>query len=166
MGVGTRRDSPSLARDLELLRTLGTNARVLISAEGHEEAETLARRIHTERRSPRGRFTTVDCGAPRHVLQDELVGPLGIRSIGTSSPRRTLYLKDVGKLPREQQRLVQDLLLDKAIEAWPDPMAVRVIASTTESLIDRVRDGTFEEMLFYRLNVIHIDLRGDCCGTV
>jgi DNA-binding NtrC family response regulator len=156
MNVGTRRDSPSLARDLELLRTVGTDACVLISTEGHDEAETLARRIHTERKSPRGRFMAVDCGSPRHVLEDDLFGPL---RIGSETSRRTLFLKDVGKLRPEHQTLMKNLLLDATVAAWPAPAPVRVIASTTESLIDRVEDGTFEDTLFYRLNMIHLDLR-------
>ena len=130
--VENQRDSPLLAQGLDLIRTSGTDACVLISMGVSSQAETVARRIHAVSPSPRGRFAHGAC---------------------------TLFLKEVGRLSLDHQRRLLASLIDATLASWPTRVRARVIACTSESLLDRVIHGTFDDRLFYRLNVIHLDLR-------
>jgi transcriptional regulator of acetoin/glycerol metabolism len=145
----------SLARDIRCIHACGAD-RILISVHKQGCAEALARRIHNRGRSPIGPFDTVDCGAPDAVLENSLFGRL---TPLRAEPGGTLFLREVGKLgPGHQARLLK-ALTECAAASWPEPMTPRAIAFTSEPLFERVHGGTFDLQLFYRLNVIHIDLR-------
>jgi DNA-binding NtrC family response regulator len=107
--------------------------------------------------SPRGRFKTVDCTLSDRVLDEMLFGRLDAAAGG---PPCTLFLKEVGRLGQAHQRRLLESLIGATVATWPDRAPARVIASTTESLFDRVVIGTFDDRLFYRLNVIHLNMRG------
>lgn len=155
-GVENQQDSPLLIQDLELLRSSGTDACVLISVCECGNAERIARRIHLQSPSPQGRFVGVDCGGPAAILEDELFGRLD----GRHDPGAcTLFLKEVGRLSTEHQARLLVSLMDSTFASWPERASVRVVACTTEPLLDRVLKGTFDDRLFYRLNVIHLNLR-------
>ena len=112
--------------------------------------------IHNRGRSSMGPFDTVDCGAPDAVLENSLFGRL---TPLRGKPGGTLFLREVGKLGPEHQARLLKALTECAKASWPEPMTPRAIASTSEPLFDRALDGTFDLRLFYRLNVMHIDLR-------
>lgn len=147
-------NSPTLAEDMELIRASGTDACVLISVSGVALAETAARQIHAISPAPRGRFVTVDCTASPAALEANLFARLGTRS-----GRCTLFLKEIGQLTTEHQQRLLGCLLDATLDTWPSRVPARIIAFTSESLLDKVLNGTFDDRLFYRLNVIHMDLR-------
>jgi DNA-binding NtrC family response regulator len=145
----------SVARDIRCIRAFGAD-RILISVPKQACAEALARRIHNRGRSPIGPFVTVDCGAPDAVLENSLFGRLTPQR---GEPRGTLFLSEVGKLGPEHQARLLKALTECAVASWPEPVTPRIIAFTSEPLFDRANDGAFDLRLFYRLNVIHIDLR-------
>ena len=156
MRLASRRSGQrSLARDIRCIHTFGAD-RILISVHKQANAEALARRIHNRGRSPTAPFDTVDCGAPAAVLENSLFGRLTQLRGETGG---TLFLSEVGKLGPEHQARLLKALIECREASWPEPMTPRAIASTSEALFDRVQDGTFDLRLFYRLNVIHIDLR-------
>ena len=146
----------SLQREIDLICSVGASACVLITVCASGADETLAPRIHGVRNAPRGRFLMIDCGLPVRALDGELFGRLERRP---AASRCTLFLREVGKLPADQQLRLLRALRDNALACWPDPPPVRVVASTSECLFERVIDGSFDADLFYRLNTIHLDLR-------
>ena len=154
--VENQQDSPLLAQGLELIRTSGTDACVLISVGASSRAEAIARRIHAVSPSPRGRFVPIDCAAAPAVLEEDLFGRVNGRYAQGAC---TLFLKEVGRLSMDHQRRLLASLIDATLASWPTRIRARVIACSSESLLDRVIHGTFDDRLFYRLNVIHLDLR-------
>src|SRR5436190_1717164 len=97
----------------------------------------------------------IDCGLPVRELDEELFGRLKCRP---AACRCTLLLKEVGRLPTDQQlRLL--MALRRNATCGPEPPPVRVVASTSEGLFERVIGGSFDADLFYSLNAIHLDLR-------
>ena len=154
--VENQRDSPLLAQGLDLIRSSGTDACVLISVVVPSQAESIARRIHSVSPSPSGRFIPVDCAAAPMVLEEDLFGRVDGRYARGAC---TLFLKEVGRLSLEHQHRLLAALIDSTLASWPSRVRARVIASASESLLDRVIHGTFDDRLFYRLNVIHLDLR-------
>jgi DNA-binding NtrC family response regulator len=127
-------------------------ARLLITADTSREAEALARRLHTA--SVRAGFPFVRKEASElpvepHMLRDTCA------SLVEGAAGGTLFLHDVEAMPRDVQNVFVELLAElESTRAASD--AVRVVAATTASLVDRVADGRFSERLFYRLNTIHV----------
>ena len=100
-----------------------------------------------------GRFVTVDCATDQE-LEEQLFEVL----TGPEQPRvSTLFVEEVGKLSLAQQRRLLGAL-DRPMNGGPDRWT-RVIACSSESLLDRVSTGTFDDRLFYRLNAIHLLLQ-------
>ena len=148
-----------------------TASTVLILGESGTGKEHVARTIHES--SPReGRpFRTIDCGAiPEALLTMELFGsvpgafPGAIDKPGIFelAERGTVFLDDLGALPPSGQtgllRILTAHLVQRAGEAEPRPVDVRILAAASLDLRDRVKAGTFREDLFYRLNVFAIHL--------
>lgn len=128
--------------DLDVLAASAADVCILIS--GTEGTLEIARRIHGLRRGRPGLFRVVDCGWPPTLLDQQLFH--GIRP-GSSG---TVFLEEVGRLgPELQERLL------RALDAPADSRA-RLMASTSESLIQRALEGSFNERLLYRLNAIHV----------
>lgn len=147
-------------------------APVLITGERGTGKEVVAREIH--RRGPRHQqpFVPLRCSAtPEDLFESELFGhvagsfPGALRDKpGLLSQCRggTLFLDDVGHLPLRLQGKLLRLIQEKTYQArgasqWQDS-DVRILAAHTGDLKDRIRQGTFREDLFYRLNVIPIHL--------
>jgi transcriptional regulator of acetoin/glycerol metabolism len=139
----------------QLAEDIGCAARsdvpVLITGrpeEGHEIACAIDRRS----RSPKGTVEVVDCrqgGALGKVLsftpRDPSQAPTGRASI--------LLLQEVQALSLNEQAEFEDRLAELRVSRR---MPIRIIASSSMPLFERVRDGCFNERLFYRLNVIHM----------
>jgi len=123
----------------------GTEARVLISGESGTGKELLARAIH--RASPRRAkaFVTVNCST---LADGQLEGALF-----RSAEGGTLLLDEIGALPIPAQLKLLQLLQDDAA-----PANVRIISATNRDLQSLLASGQFREDLYYRLNVVHIEL--------
>lgn len=148
-----------------------TNSTVLILGESGTGKELIARAIH-ELSGCRGHFVPVNCGAiPDNLLESELFGHEKGAFTGAiaSKPGRfsladggTIFLDEIGEMSPHLQVKLLRVLQDKVVESVgglkPRPVNVRVIAATNVNLAEQVREGKFREDLFYRLQVVPINL--------
>jgi DNA-binding NtrC family response regulator len=150
----------------------GSASTVLIHGETGTGKELVARAIHQT--SPRRalRFVALSCSAiPETLLEAELFGHVRGAFTGAVASRQgrfedadkgTLFLDEVGTMPMAVQMKMLRALQEREFERVGDGKAikvdVRVIAATNAHLAKMVKAGTFREDLYYRLNVIQIDL--------
>jgi two-component system response regulator AtoC len=171
-GIQLTGRSPQLvALQQEVERVGRSDAKVLITGESGVGKEIVARAIHS--RGPRATavFAPVNCaGLPETLLESELFGH--VRGSFTGAYRDkpgkletahmgTIFLDEVGEMTLRMQGLLLRFLetgeLQKVGAEGAGRIAnVRVIAATNRDLRDLIKQGTFREDLFYRLNVIHI----------
>ena len=157
----------------QLLETVAaTSSTVLITGETGTGKELAARAIHHN--SPRrgNRFVALNCSAiPETLLEAELFGHVRGAFTGAVGNRQgrleqahrgTLFLDEVGTMSPGLQakllRVLQEREFERVGESHTVKIDVRVIAATHSDLAKMVADGTFREDLFYRLNVIPVQL--------
>ena len=153
--------------DFDLSSAVHSDACVLLT--GKEKAvRDVAGRIHSLSGGRQGPFTVVDCGGPEEVVERALFGALAETAASTPpepQPRLaqagTVLLKDVGRLAPNVQSRLADRLVGLRGKQLPGSSQCRLMASTSEPLLPRVLDGTFDDRLFYRLNVIHLIISGE-----
>ena len=129
-----------------------------------EAVEALAYRIHTFSTWRYGPFSVVDCSAPERLIEALLFnGGHVVDSPVMLRPRPdrrrnggTVLLQDVGKLSLDFQAMLADRLSEIRGLGKLEGSTRRLIASTAEALWPRVEAGTFDDRLFYRLNVMHL----------
>jgi len=147
--------------DVDLMTAVRTDACVLLT--GKEDAvRALAYRIHSLGGWRHGPFTIVDCSWPGETVERVLFGLLSETESSTAqepctrlAQAGTVLLQNIGRLaPTEQSRIAERLV--HFCGKRPGSSRRRLIASTSEPLLPRVLDGTFDDRLFYRLNVIHV----------
>jgi two-component system response regulator AtoC len=145
---------------------------VLISGESGTGKELIARALHRNSERRDGAFIQINCGAiPENLFEAELFGYERGAFTGavTSKPGRfelanggTLFLDEVGELPRDMQvkilRALQERRIDRVGGLRSLPIDVRLIAATNIDLKKAVQEGSFREDLYFRLNVIPIQL--------
>lgn len=165
--------SPSMQKIFSQLEAVAeTGATVLISGETGTGKELLARTIHAH--SPRRDkpFVAINCGAfPDTLLESELFGYKKGAFTGADrdKPGRfalaeggTLMLDEIGEISPAMQVLLLRVLQERTYEPLGAVKAaktnVRIIAATHRNLRDMVRDGGFRQDLFYRINVIQLEL--------
>ena len=135
----------------------GTDARVLLSGETGTGKRLLARAIHDASPRRNKAFVAVNCNASDELaLQTELISALQTADGGT------VLLEEVSQLSLRLQlalmRVLQDNEVRPAEGGAPVAVNIRIISSTHRDLQPLVAAGQFREDLFYRLNVIHIEL--------
>ena len=149
-----------------------TAARVLITGENGTGKELVARALH--RQSPRARkpFVEVNCAAiPGELIESELFGHMKGSFTGAIQDRAgkfeqadggTLFLDEVGDMSLAAQakvlRVLQDGDVTRIGGAKPRKVDVRVIAATNKKLETEIGEGRFREDLYYRLNVVPIQV--------
>jgi DNA-binding NtrC family response regulator len=148
-----------------------TEATVLVLGETGTGKELLARAVH--RRSQRGgRFVAVNCAAVSEALVDsELFGHVAGAFTGAThateglfrlADKGTLMLDEIGNIPLTAQHRLLRVLQEGAVRPVGGelemPVDVRVLAATSTSLEEDVRSGRFREDLFYRLDVIRLEI--------
>jgi transcriptional regulator with GAF, ATPase, and Fis domain len=167
----TGRSAEVVALEQEIDRVARSDAKVLITGESGVGKEIVARAIHS--RGPRAGhvFAPVNCaGLPETLLESELFGHVKGSFTGAyrDKPGKletahlgTIFLDEVGEMTLRMQGLLLRFLetgeLQKVgADGSGRIVNVRVIAATNRDLRDMIKQGTFREDLFYRLNVIHI----------
>ena len=148
--------------DLELASAVRSDACVLFTGR-KETVQAVAHRIHNLSGWRQGPFTIVDCAGSEEALESELFGVFA--DTDPSSARQpfprlaqagTILLQDVWRLPLEVQHRLADQLVHLRRKRLRGRSTRRLMASSSEPLLPRVLDGTFDDRLFYRLNVIHV----------
>jgi two-component system response regulator GlrR len=150
----------------------GTDARVLITGESGSGKELLARAIH--KASPRRNrpFVAINCSAmAENMLDSELFGHSKGAFSGASGDHRglfqtaeggTLLLDEIGDMPMRLQlkllRLLQENVIRPIGSTATIPTNVRVLSSAHSDLQQLLAGGQFREDLYYRLNVVHIEM--------
>jgi DNA-binding NtrC family response regulator len=165
--------SHAMARLLQLLETVAaTNSTILITGETGTGKEVVARAIHHNSPRRAQRFVALNCSAiPETLLEAELFGHVRGAFTGAIGNRQgrleqahkgTLFLDEVGTMSAALQMKLLRVLQERAFERIGDAnttkVDVRVIAATNSDLARMVADGAFREDLFYRLNVIPVQL--------
>jgi DNA-binding NtrC family response regulator len=149
-----------------------TESTVLIQGESGTGKEVVARYIHNLSNRVDGPFLSINCGAlPENLLESELFGHVKGSFTGAVRDKQGLFaaarggsffLDEVGEMPPSLQvKLLRVLQEREAIPVGatePIPVDVRIIAATNRDLEEEIRRGNFRSDLFYRLNVIAINL--------
>ncbi len=166
-------DSEPMRRLRELIATAApTTGRVLIRGENGSGKELVAREIHARSARHERPFVEVNCAAiPEELIESELFGHEKGAFTGALARRRgkfeladggTLFLDEIGDMSLKTQAKVLRALEEQAFErvGGKDTLRVdvRVIAASNRDLAALIRTGSFREDLYYRLNVIPIEV--------
>lgn len=153
---------------------------VLITGESGTGKELVARALHVESERADGPFVAINCaGIPTELLESELFGHVAGAFSGAAGARKGLFaeahggsllLDEIGEMPPAMQAKLLRLLQDGRVRPVggnrEESADVRVLAATNRDLAPMIRDGSFREDLFYRLETFHITVpplreRGD-----
>jgi two-component system response regulator HydG len=166
-------DSPPMRKVLALVEAVApTDSTVLIQGESGSGKELVARAVHERSARAQKSFVAVNCGAfSESVLESELFGHARGAFTGAVTARKglfeeasggTLFLDEVGEMPLPVQVRLLRVLEEREVRPVGSnetrKVDVRVIAATNRSLSVATKDGTFREDLFYRLNVVSLDV--------
>jgi PAS domain S-box-containing protein len=165
--------SPKMQKVFDMIPLMAqTDASVLLTGETGTGKDKIAEVVHQQSSRARFPFIKVNCGAlPLGLLESELFGHVKGAFTGASrnkpgmfklADRGTLFLTEVGDMPMPLQVKLLSVLDDRKFVpvGGEESMRVdvRIIAATHWPLREQVRNHTFREDLFYRLNVLHVHL--------
>ncbi len=165
--------SPLMQRLFEILPAIAaSSSTVMLLGETGTGKEVMARTIHSLSARPQGPFVAVNCGAlPDTLLESELFGYKAGAFTGATrdKPGRfslarggTIFLDEIGEVsPALQVRLLR-VLQERSFEPLggvsSETSDARVIVATNRDLTEQVRKGLFREDLYYRVNVVRMEL--------
>ena len=149
-----------------------TDAPVLIIGESGTGKELVARAVHRQGLRATGPFIPINCSAiPENLIESELFGHEKGTFTGAHAQRKgrfemaeggTLFLDEIGELPTMLQVKLLRFLQEKTIERIGGRQQIevdtRVLAATNRNLEEAIKNGSFREDLYYRLNVLRINL--------
>ena len=165
--------SPKMQRIFKLVSKVArTDSTVLLIGESGTGKELVAHSIHLQSRRAQGPFVPVNVGAiPETLIESELFGHVRGAFTGASADRLglveeadrgTLFLDEIGDMPLSSQVKLLRTLENNEVRRLGDNSSrvvdVRVVAATHRDLLAEVAEGRFREDLYYRLNVVQIDL--------
>jgi transcriptional regulator with PAS, ATPase and Fis domain len=157
----------------ELVRHIaGTKSTVLVEGETGTGKELIAKAVHYSSEERQGNLVAVNCAAlPENLLESELFGHERGAFTSAESRRKgrfeladkgTIFLDEIGDISQAMQAKLLRVLQEKKFERVGGhetlEVDVRVVVATNKNLEKEVKDGRFREDLFYRLNVIKIDV--------
>jgi DNA-binding NtrC family response regulator len=166
-------NSPEIHETFRIMRhAASSESNVLITGESGTGKELVAHAIHSNSVRARKRFVTVNCGAiPDGLIESELFGHTkgsftsavaDKKGLVEEADRGTLFLDEIGELSPPLQvkllRMLQEGEVTRIGDTLPRKVNVRVIAATNKDLKKAIAEKMFREDLFYRLNVIPIEL--------
>jgi DNA-binding NtrC family response regulator len=168
--IGT---GPKMKAIFDLIRKAApSSGRVLITGENGTGKELVARAIHEHSKRAKEPFIKLNCAAiPSELIESELFGHEKGSFTGATQQRRgkfeqanggTLFLDEIGDMNAAAQakvlRVLQEGELERVGGSQTITVDVRVIAATNKNLKNEISAGRFREDLFYRLNVVPIEL--------
>lgn len=157
----------------DVKKTAKVNLNVLITGESGVGKELFAHAIHHESERANMPFVTINCSAiPENLLESELFGyeegaftgakkggKIGKFEIANGG---TIFLDEIGDMPYYMQAKILRTLQEKEIARVGGqdtiPIDVRVISATHKNLLNMIKHGEFREDLYYRINVLNIDV--------
>lgn len=167
-------DAPPLKRAVAAAeRAAHSDATVLLQGESGTGKELFAQAIHNDGRRARGPFVALNCAAlPRDLIESELFGYVAGSFTGADRAGRpgrfeqasggTIFLDEISEMPLDVQgkllRVLQERQVTRIGGTRSIAIDVRVIAAANRILSDQVAQHRFREDLYYRLNVMRIDL--------
>jgi len=166
-------NSPALRAVLDIVaKVADSDSTVLVTGESGTGKELIARALHYNSRRSERMFVTVNCGAiPEELLESELFGH--VRGAFTNAVNHregrfavahggTIFLDEIGDMSPNLQvkllRVIQERSFEPVGSSKTVSVDVRVIAATNQDLELAIRERRFREDLFYRLNVIPIEV--------
>ena len=165
--------SPNMKSIFELIQTIAPQtSRVLITGESGTGKELVARAIHENSLRAQAPFITINCGAfPETLLESELFGYIKGSFTGANENRLglfqaahggTLFMDEIGNMSLTMQvklyRVLQEGKVRPIGSTEESDVDVRIIAATNKNFEKEIAEGRFREDLYYRLNVIPIQL--------
>ncbi len=165
--------SVSLGRTLALVEKVAdTESTVLVTGESGTGKELVARALHYNSRRANRRLVTVNCGAiPEELLESELFGHVKGAFTNALKHREgrfavahggTIFLDEIGDMSPNLQvkllRVLQERTFEPVGSSKTTKVDVRIIAATHQDLPRLIADGRFREDLYYRLNVLPIEV--------
>ncbi|MFZ5568764.1 MAG: sigma-54 interaction domain-containing protein [Thermodesulfobacteriota bacterium] len=166
-------ESPEIRHVIDLVKRVApTNSTVLITGESGTGKELIARAIHDRSHRRDNAMITINCGAiPAELLESELFGHEKGAFTGAHQTRigkfeiahnGTIFLDEIGEMSPSLQvkllRVIQDQTLERVGGTRPIQVNTRILAATNRDLKEAIRNGGFREDLYYRLNVIPIQI--------
>jgi transcriptional regulator with PAS, ATPase and Fis domain len=167
-------DSPQIMETKRLSRIAArNNSTVLLQGESGTGKEMFAQAIHNASSHSAGPFIPINCGAiPVNLLESELFGYeegafTGAKKGGQPGKFEqarggTIFLDEIGEMPMNLQvsllRILQEKQVTRVGGQTPIPLDVRIIAASNKDLESEVQQGNFRLDLYYRLNVLTIDI--------
>src|ERR1051326_4745692 len=155
-----------------IARVAHTDSTILVLGESGTGKELVARALHFNSRRQFAPFVPINCTAlPENLLESELFGHRRGAFTGAINDKKglfqeadggTIFLDEVGSMPASLQgrllRVLQEHEVRRVGDNTPIFVNVRVVAASNEPLEKKIKEGTFREDLYYRLNVISINL--------
>ena len=149
-----------------------TDVSVLIEGETGTGKELVASEVHRRSHRKDGPFVVINCGAiPENLLESELFGHIKGSFTGAVSNRDgkfanahggTLFLDEIGEMPLNLQvkllRVLEERRVTRIGESIARDVDIRIVAATNRNLAEEVKAGQFREDLYYRLNVVRVEL--------
>jgi transcriptional regulator with PAS, ATPase and Fis domain len=169
--IGQSRSMAELKESL--LRVAGKGSNVLLRGESGTGKELFAHALHAASLRRYAPFVKVNCAAiPEHLLESELFGYAEGAFTGAKKGGQvgkfeqahtgTIFLDEIGDMPLSMQvkmlRVLQEKELTQLGSTRPKTVDVRVVAATNSNLEQLVKEGKFREDLYYRLNVVSLNI--------
>ncbi len=166
-------DSAAMKKVHEVIaRVADTDATVLVTGESGSGKELVARDVHKRSRRGTGPFVAINCAAlPETLLESELFGHLKgaftdarstSRGLFVEASGGTLFLDEIGEMTPGMQAKLLRSLEERAVRPVGGtaevPFDARLVAATNRDLESLVESGKFREDLYYRINVVHIEV--------